>query len=52
MPREEGSHRGALRTDPPAVDETDLGESTRTRLLEVLLDDRPDIARGEGMQVE
>jgi len=43
---------GTLGPRAPAVDETHLAETSAGALLQVVVDDARDVARGEGVQVE
>src|SRR5262249_21435402 len=52
MPGEQRLHDAALDADAAAVDQSDLGASPGMGRLQVVRDDRGDVARCEGVQIE
>jgi hypothetical protein len=52
MAREHGLHDLPLHPDPPAVDEPHLDESPGLGGFEIVGDDRGDVSRREGVQVQ
>src|SRR5262245_52323210 len=52
MPGQQRLHDPTLHADTAAVDQSDLGESAGVGRFEVVRDDRRDIARREGVQIE
>jgi len=52
VPRDHGLNDFPLNPDAPAVDQPDLGEAARDRRVQVLVDDRGNIARRERVEVE
>jgi hypothetical protein len=49
---ERGVHDPALNAATPAMNESDLSEARRCRRVDILGDQRGDIARREGMKIE
>lgn len=49
---QDGSNHLALHADPAPVNDAQGLETEAARLFQILLDNRPDIARGNGVKVE
>ena len=52
MPAQQGLDGGALHSDPPTVDQPDFPQSAFVSRPQVLVDDRPNVPRGERVQIE